>query len=219
MEEAKFFQNLLNERNMEESSIDHSRTVVPVSKNNIIQDKIANIFLKIKEIPLKFGFKDMMRSFFCPNERIKTIKRQRKTGISNIFSQIDIKYILKKFSEIDKLKMLFLDEDQYPLFEYFPKPVILKNANIQLNYSRHMKMSASRSPRKSITNEIFNFQNDYVMKARMVQRAYHKIIQKNNEMTNLDRKMIDLLDDNIIKMLKKSERKQCVFHGKKKSLN
>lgn len=35
--------------------------------------------------------------------------------------------MLQKFVEIEKIKLLLLDKDQYKLFEYISKPLIDKN--------------------------------------------------------------------------------------------
>lgn len=45
-------------------------------------------------------------------------------SVGKLAYHLDVKRILQKLIEIDKLKMLLLDESQVKLFEYLPKPVI-----------------------------------------------------------------------------------------------
>jgi len=103
-----------------------------------------------------------------------------------IKEKLDISYILKKFYELDKLKMLLLNEDQYHLFEYSSKPVVLKNSKIDVG---HSKNSLSIS-----------YENDVVGKANKMYRAY-KNIKKQREVSELDKRLIELLDDNIKSVL------------------
>ena len=55
-----------------------------------------------------------------------------QTATFAIKEKLDGAYILKKFYELDKLKILLLNEDQYHLFEFASKPMVLKNGNIHI---------------------------------------------------------------------------------------
>ena len=143
----------------------------------------------------------MMKGIFVKEPDLEIKKAQRNTGVSSIFSQLDIKFVLKKFAEIDKLKMLLLNEDQYHLFEYLPKPVITKNAKINLNYIE--KQDCKTPIRQSMTerkSSFFVHQNDLVLKAKTVQKAFENIINK-PEMNETDKKLIQSLDMDILKVL------------------
>ena len=105
-----------------------------------------------------------------------------KTARYAIKQKLDISYILKKFYELDKLKMLLLNEDQYNLFEYSSKPVVLRNSKIDLGHSKN-----SNFP---------NYENDIVGKAKKMYNAY-KNIKKQKEVSEMDKRLIELLDDNI----------------------
>ena len=72
----------------------------------------------------------------------------------------------------------------------------MKNAKISINYKRKsakMGMSCSNS---------FGRQNDLVLKAKTVQKAYENITKK-QEMTEIDRKLIESLDEDILLLLQK----------------
>ena len=78
--------------------------------------------------------------------------------------------------------MLLLNENQYRLFEYLPKPLILKNAKIDLGNSKNLTF---------ISNE-----TNIVKKRKQMFSAYQNIMNQ-SEISTMDRKLIDLLDDNL----------------------
>ena len=160
------------------------------------EDKLMNYLFKMKETPLNLTMPQLLKSLFVHEPGFECKKNQRKTGISNIFSQLDIKFILKKFAEIDKLKMLLLNQDQYHLFEYLPKPVIMKNSKIHMNFVKTQQTSDTKVSLK--TDIIQN--NDPLSKAKTVQRAFDNIVKKES-MSDIDRKLIDSLDQDIIRLL------------------
>lgn len=47
--------------------------------------------------------------------------------------RLDIVFIMKKLIEVDKLKMLFLNENQRKIFEYLPRPIVRLDPEIQQN--------------------------------------------------------------------------------------
>ena len=110
------------------------------------------------------------------------LKRFEK-AISAIQEKLDISYILKKFYELDKLKMLILDKDQYHLFEYLPKPMILKSAKIDLGD-------------KNFTFISYETSKDVLGKIKKMYNAYNNI-KKKGELTLLDNQLIDMLDDQV----------------------
>ena len=197
-EKLKIFQNIQQEtergkeRNVEEIRLDKE-------KQKSLDKNLMNYFFKLKESPLNLSFSELAKSLFVRATAIQIKKNQRKTGINNILAQLDIKFILKKFAEIDKLKMLLLNHDQYHLFEYLPKPVILKNSKIHINYGK-TPISNPLVPRKTKENEIILY-NDVLTKANVVQKAYENIINQEN-MNDIDKKLIESLDDEIVRLLK-----------------
>ena len=177
-----------------------SQSYIKKKKKN--DEELVNYLFKLKESPLNLTYFEIVKGFFVQEPDLEVKKSQRKVGVASIFSQLDIKFVLKKFAEIDKLKMLLLNEDQYHLFEYLPKPVITKNAKINLNHVENHENNASPikisvSERKST---LFLNQNDFVLKAKTVQKAFENIVKK-TEMNEIDRKLIQSLDADILKVL------------------
>jgi hypothetical protein len=55
---------------------------------------------------------------------MKIKRNQINFGIRKLEKQIDILVIIKKMTEIEKLKMLLLTPAQLKLFDYLPRPCI-----------------------------------------------------------------------------------------------
>ena len=197
-EKMRSFKNIIDdERKHGTHEISPSRLNSPQFKKKKKSDEdLVNYLFKLKESPLKLSYYEIVKGLLVRDSDLEVKKTQRKVGISSIFSQLDIKYILNKFVEIDKLKMLLLNEDQYQLFEYLPKPVIMKNAKINLNNLNNIDKFENK------TN--FNFlvhQADLMLKAKTVQKSFDNIVKK-TEMTEIDRKLMQILDADILKVLK-----------------
>ncbi len=200
-ERLKKFQNIINDTekkspvNNNQEDLEKSKKISMKEKKS--EKKLMNHFFQLKESPLNLSMIELFKSIFIRETNLQTKKKQRKTGISSIFSQLDIKFILKKFAEIDKLKVLLLNKDQYHLFEYLPKPMILKNSKIHMNYANSTQMTGLN--KTSQKNEIIHH-NDVLIKAKIVKQAYNNIINKEN-MNEIDKKLIESLDEDILRLL------------------
>ena len=82
------------------------------------------------------------------------------------------------------------------LFDYLPKPIILKNLSIDLNYTG----LSTGSPEIRSVKLKSGIEEDLIMKTKNVQRAYTNICSK-SEMTPLDLKLVDMLDENMKNIL------------------
>jgi hypothetical protein len=193
----KALQTIIQSHHNEDIEIQNSQTKI-TSKQKKDSDKLINCFFKLRESPLNFSMMEYLKAHITSNPDLIAKKKQSETGILSIFSQLDIKFVLKKFSELEKLKMLLLNEDQYRLFEYLPKPTILKNSKIHINYVQVEK----QSPLKK--GEIIHHTNDLLSKAKSFQRAFRNI-KKKQELSEVDIKLIDCLDEDIVKILEEGE--------------
>lgn len=70
-----------------------------------------------------------------------------KNGAKNLHEYLDISKIIKRLQDLDKLKMILLNEEQRRLFEYLPKPdVVDKNKKFSLaSFLRFKDKSKRRS--------------------------------------------------------------------------
>ena len=158
--------------------------------------KYFSQMMKMRDSPVRISLWETLKSYFCATPDINTRINQKNKGVTTIFSHLDINYVLKKFLEIDKLKNLLLNKDQVLLFDYLPKPIILKNLSIDLNYTG----LSTGSPEIRSVKLKSGIEEDLIMKTKNVQRAYTNICSK-SEMTPLDLKLVDMLDENMKNIL------------------
>ncbi|KAL4472464.1 hypothetical protein ABPG74_018413 [Tetrahymena malaccensis] len=58
--------------------------------------------------------------------------KQIQNSMKKVGERMDIIFILKKLIEVDKLKMLLLNDDQRKLFDYLPRPVVHLNKRAEV---------------------------------------------------------------------------------------
>lgn len=151
------------------------------------KDLFLRRFSKVKQKqPLKTSYWEYLRTIFFPflpkKHEIENKMKRLKTGKTAIMQKIDIAYILHKFNEIDKIKLLLFNDNQYHLFDYLSKAVITKNAKIELGNGEKSK--------------IFSYETDSVGKAEKMFHAY-ETIKKQSILSALDSKLINMLDDSV----------------------
>lgn len=61
---------------------------------------------------------------FCASRETKKNKKYLNFAVNKLTGRLNLNYMLEKFVEIEKIKMLLLDSDQYKLFDYISKPLI-----------------------------------------------------------------------------------------------
>ena len=159
------------------------------SKQSFDKSDFLKYVMTIKnKSPLITGIWEFFVGFFLPFRKKSNNKLKRlKAGQKAIEEKIDISYILEKFYEIDKLKMILFSPEQYHLFEYLSKPLILKNAQIDLSHSKDQKLYSG-------------YETNLIGKTKRLYSSFKKIKQQ-NELTPIDRKLIDFLDDDLKNVL------------------
>lgn len=65
-----------------------------------------------------------------------------------IMSKMEISTVIQSLNELEKLKLLLFDEDQYYLFEHIPKPFLIdpngiKGSDTVVNYEEHFDKKSS----------------------------------------------------------------------------
>ena len=148
-----------------------------------------------KDQPIKVSFWEDFRSLCKRRSNIKTKIKQRNAAVNNFLEKMDLVYILKKFLEIEKLKILLLNQDQYHLFDFFPKPYVTKTGHILLDYtSNNKKKKANTFEELSKLQIISNI--DKINKAVSIKKAYQNIKEKENHDV-IDEKLLKLVEDDI----------------------
>lgn len=158
-----------------------------ISQNlDLKKENFAKSLVKIKNRPpLKLSYWEFFKGFLSTKKKNNLAKIYR--GKKAVDEKLDIPYILKKFYEIDKLKMLLLNEDQYCLFEYLPKPFILHDLKIELGNSNLTFLNEETDA-------------EVIIKAKKLFSAFEKI-KKESKNSQIDKKLILMLDNNVKRML------------------
>jgi len=148
-----------------------------------------------KDQPVSVSYWDDFWAFCKSRSKIKTKIKQRNAAMRNLLEKMDLVYVLKKFLEIEKLKILLLNQDQYHLFDFFPKPYVTKTGHILLDYTGNNKKK-----KESTFAELSQFQIisniDKLNKAVSIKKAYQNIKEKENH-DAIDEKLLKLVDADI----------------------
>ena len=173
-----------------------------ISEDHIDQiddDQLRKYFEKLKEKPLGMSIFDYIRSFYSKDSSLLTKKNQRKKAIESISQKLDIKYILKKFLEIDKLKFLLLNNDQLQIFDNLPKPLISRRAKVNIN---PMDLTRIKSFHR-ISN--LTIDSDKIKsKITLFKKCFGNIMKK-NDLDEIDKRLINFVGDDLKNILGMSD--------------
>lgn len=97
-------------------------------------------------------------------------------GLRRVDNTLDITYIMNKLVELDKIKALIFDKNQFNLFEYIPKPVIALNED-----KKNAKHKITRLLKSTPANKEF-----------LAEKSYKKIKEK---------KIKNYIDEKLIQMM------------------
>lgn len=68
-----------------------------------------------------------------------------------------------------------------------------------LNYVKEKSLSPAK--KSTFSGGIIHHHNDIISKARAVQKALNNIMKKKDEMSDIDKKLIETMDQNLIALL------------------
>ncbi|KAL4454210.1 hypothetical protein ABPG74_012167 [Tetrahymena malaccensis] len=160
------------------------------------EEQIFEKYFKTTFNPLKISFIQSLFYYIWPFGKFKTTKEQMSYSIDKLNYHLDSIYIIKKLLEIDKLKMLLLDENQIKLLEFLPKPTInLKKVENQQDSCQISSHLITEDDQKKI-NILYQDTRNELTKATQAFQAFQAIKAKSS-LTQIDRKLIDLLDPKI----------------------
>ncbi|CAD8044277.1 unnamed protein product [Paramecium primaurelia] len=185
------------------------------SKNfDKIQDsKTMSQFLKSKKQSLNLTLRDMIvMSFGCKKKE----QMQIQYATDKFMSKLDVAYIISKIYEIDKLKLVLLNEDQLQLFNYLPKPVI-PSALFGNDAENKVKEIESKKAYQFILQDE---KSDFI-KLQEAFKSFAKL-KKKKELSQIDKNIIEILDEDIIELfytLNKDQTKLDQIFNQKLSLN
>lgn len=153
-------------------------------KNNSSKSRCFGLPQKKKTQNIKISFFEFVLSFFWMPKCLKKKMDILEKGVKKVEKKLDVFSLLKNIREIEKLKILLLENDQLILFDNLPKPVL------QL---REMKntMSFSHYLLKKPTFDQFAMKGGI---NRKVLTSYRKL--KNKALsTDIDQKLVNLYDE------------------------
>ena len=114
-------------------------------------------------------------------------------GMKQINHLLDISYLIKKFMEIDILKLLLLDDDQMKLFEKIPKPTItckkIKKKSRNSFHTLNISFEKGVRQRKSVFDPVQI--NSKIIKTKLDEKLLHMISNPSLKMKqNISQKFI-----------------------------
>ncbi|KAL4499840.1 hypothetical protein ABPG72_015189 [Tetrahymena utriculariae] len=128
--------------------------------------------------------------------------KQIQNSMRRVGERMDIIFILKKLIEVDKLKMLLLNDDQRKLFDYLPRPVVHLNKRAQI---QRRKSSTATDINQSLfdkhqgnlyeqwNNMFLQQEAGYFQKCVQALYAFQNIKQKGSK-DQLDYRLLDFMD-------------------------
>ena len=92
--------------------------------------------------PMKLNI-DFLKGCFPTKQALAFYKK----GSANLYEYLDIRNIIKRLQDIDKFKMVFLNENQRRLFELIPKPEVVEmTSKFSLNSVRRSRNASKILP-------------------------------------------------------------------------
>lgn len=133
---------------------------------------------------INLSFWEYLRSFFTRSKVIKEKIRYLNEGISRINERLDIFNIFKKLREMDKLKVLLLENEQFVLFHSLPRPELA------------LTDDESADPHAPHNIKDPQFIQDK-LKKELILLSYERLKRK-KVLSNLDKKLMGIYDDFLI---------------------
>ncbi|EAS03357.2 transmembrane protein, putative (macronuclear) [Tetrahymena thermophila SB210] len=150
-------------------------------------DAVFKKLFKSNEKTLSMKLWDYIKYFLGLKNEVKN--KQIKFSMRKVNERLDIVFIMKKLIEVDKLKMLFLNENQRKIFEYLPRPIV------RLDPEQQQEECEKYTLNQAWARQMFFNDKNYISKASEAMLAYQQIIQKGKELDPLDQKLIEMLDE------------------------
>ena len=149
---------------------------------------------------VKLKVKKLMRFKLQPQEHLFYIAQK-------IFhKELDVINILKRLQDVEKLKMILLNENQLSIFELLAKPMIYFDEQQEQN----MEMNES-SYNRTIHHEkkVRKKEEEKIMKIKKNLKTYNQAIHSDN-LNEIDKRLLKLVDKNLHDF--------CMHYGSNKNL-
>ncbi|EWS74766.1 transmembrane protein, putative (macronuclear) [Tetrahymena thermophila SB210] len=194
--EKETISNALNPTNLGIRKSSYQKLFIQKQKN---QQKIQKVvekqfdkLMKKETNSMKMSVFEYFVSLIFPCGRLRKKKQVIDYSIEKLYQNLDIFSILKRLIEVEKLKRLLLDQNQIKLLDYLPKPTI------HLDLALNKDLNHSNQKNQEI-NLLYQDNRSELQKAKDAFEAYKNILSKDN-FSELDEKLIDMLDQNLIQI-------------------
>ncbi|CAK91558.1 unnamed protein product (macronuclear) [Paramecium tetraurelia] len=168
-----------------------SKSIFVKSVDKVNNHKQMIQLLKKRKQSLNLSMRDIIiMSFGCRKKEKQLISY----ATEKFMNKLDIANLISKVYEIDRLKLILLNEQQQKLFNYLPKPIIPESMFGE-DFQKKMKIVEQKQAYKVILQD----EKPEFMRLQEAFVAYVKIQQK-DEISEVDRKILDILDEDILEL-------------------
>ncbi|KAL4472591.1 hypothetical protein ABPG74_018540 [Tetrahymena malaccensis] len=109
-------------------------------------NKKGNQYIQPENKPLKWGFFDYIYNLFWFS-KARQKREQMNYCWKKVKERLNAVYIMQKLVELEKLKILLLDEHQLKLFDYLPKPMI--SLDVQSDQPNNSPLNRTQSKKSN----------------------------------------------------------------------
>ncbi|EAR99693.1 transmembrane protein, putative (macronuclear) [Tetrahymena thermophila SB210] len=213
--EENIQENKTNLKSQKQSQNDQSSKQIQNTKLiSKIGDLLSFIFQKSKNI--KFNISKMMKSQIKYKTNFKPEYQMIDYSIQYLQQYLDIRNIMKKLQDIEKLKYLLLDENQIKLFESISKPTLyledFKNQINELNANKRKQIPDTATEgsffQQQRNNNVKNQQPFYSIiqiqqkdenqMAKETEQAFKEVYQDKQSISLIDKKLLKMLIPGLI---------------------
>lgn len=113
--------------NLIHNKVESSQNREQIESMKLRLNKEGSTYIQPENKPLQWGFLDYIQDIFGIGKAACEKRQQISYSWRKIKERLNAVHILQKLVELEKLKILLLDENQLKLFDYLPKPLIQLN--------------------------------------------------------------------------------------------
>lgn len=153
----------------------------------VIKKNLSKITDSHKVQHFKLSFLDYLHYSWCKvfqRKKLSDFHQFIQEAEKTFVKDMDTMNLVKKIHDLQKLKMLVLNEDQLVLFNFISKPIIVPSNNDLFCHAQESNRKITHLMRKqTISNNLF-------------EESYKRVL-KNEENSEINQRLIHLLDDEI----------------------
>ncbi len=166
---------------------------------------------------LRMSWLNIFITFLFRKKTNVGFKKERlfKKAFKKVERDLDVMQILNKVKEVDRLKNYLFDENQKVIFEFFPKEIIRlkppksterrKKSKTQIRKSKDFKKKIKSEYLRKLAATEENIEKGPLALYLELFKAYQKAIQSEDTPDRSNMKLISLLGDKILNIIKKGE--------------